>query len=153
MAAPFFFYFSLSFSFFFAHVSKCFSIRTGANSFSQNSHGTAFKTYYFSYFYPYYSSFPSSSFLIPLIAALKFSDVALQLSLVLSKPFVFPNCFYFFLFSLINAACYFEVNLFASELNYFLLDMKTILQAFACFYNAFLLNFLPHPSGHSTKSF
>lgn len=105
MAAPFFFYFSLSFSFFFAHVSKCFSIKTGANNFSQNSHGTAFKTYYFSYFYPYYSSFPSSSFLIPLIAALKFSDVALQLSLVLSNPFVFPNCFYFFLFSLINAAC------------------------------------------------
>jgi hypothetical protein len=29
--------------------------------------------------------------------------------------------------------CYFEVNLLASELNYFLFDIKTILQALACF--------------------
>jgi len=31
--------------------------------------------------------------------------------------------------------------------------MKTNLQAFACFSKAFRLNFLPHPSGHSNKSF
>ena len=49
--------------------------------------------------------------------------------------------------------CSFEVNLLASELNYFLFDMKTNLQALACFSNAFRLNFLPQPSGHSTSSF
>jgi len=46
-----------------------------------------------------------------------------------------------------------EVILFASELNYFLFDMNTNLQALACFSNAFLLNFLPHPSGHITSKF
>lgn len=43
--------------------------------------------------------------------------------------------------------------LLASELNSFLFDMKTSLQAFACFSSAFRLNFLPHPSGHKTRSF
>ena len=44
-------------------------------------------------------------------------------------------------------------TLLASELNYFRFDMKTNLQAFACFSRAFRLNFLPHPSGQSIKSF
>ena len=48
--------------------------------------------------------------------------------------------------------CYFP-TLLAYELNSFLFDIKTNLQALACFSKAFLLNFLPHPSGHNTKSF
>ena len=44
-------------------------------------------------------------------------------------------------------------TLLASELNYFRFDMKTNLHAFTCFSKAFLLNFLPHPSGQSIKSF
>lgn len=52
----------------------------------------------------------------------------------------------------LNLTCYFDVSLLASELNYFLLDIKTILQALACFYKAFLLNLRPQPSGHITKS-
>jgi len=31
--------------------------------------------------------------------------------------------------------------------------MKTILHALACFSRAFLLNFLPQPSGHNIRSF
>ena len=49
--------------------------------------------------------------------------------------------------------CSLEMTLLASELNSFLLDMKTNLHAFACFSSAFLLNFLPQPSGHIIKSF
>lgn len=45
------------------------------------------------------------------------------------------------------------VTLLASELNSFLFDINTSLQAFACFSSAFLLNDRPHPSGHITKSF
>ena len=44
-------------------------------------------------------------------------------------------------------------TLLASELNSFLFDINTNLQALACFSKAFLLNFLPQPSGQSTKSF
>ncbi len=61
---------------------------------------------------------------------------------------LYKSCLYYLYFT-----CSFEVILFASELNYFLLDIKTNLQAFACFYKAFLLNFLPQPSGHITSRF
>lgn len=44
-----------------------------------------------------------------------------------------------------GVTCSLEVILFASELNSFLFDMNTNLQAFACFSSAFLLNFLPQP--------
>lgn len=44
-----------------------------------------------------------------------------------------------------GVTCSLEVILFASELNSFLFDMNTNLQAFACFSKAFLLNFLPQP--------
>jgi len=90
-----------------------------------------------------------------LIAALKSSEAAFQLSVVFSKPLVFPfpYFFYFALTCLIKFACYFVTSLLASELNYFLLDINTNLQALACFYKAFLLNLRPHPSGHSIKSF
>ena len=68
---------------------------------------------------------------------------------------------FFFHFSLLNNSslhiikntCSFETTLLASELNSLRFDMKTNLQAFACFYRAFLLNFRPHPSGHITRSF
>lgn len=53
----------------------------------------------------------------------------------------------------LSYTCSLEVSLFASELNYFLLDINTNLHAFACFSRAFRLNFRPHPSGHSTNSF
>ena len=39
----------------------------------------------------------------------------------------------------------YDMQSLAYELNYFLFDIKTNLQAFACFYKAFLLNFLPQP--------
>jgi len=54
---------------------------------------------------------------------------------------------------LMKVTCSFETNLLASELNSFLFDMKTNLQALACFSSAFLLNFRPQPSGHCTRSF
>jgi len=85
------------------------------------------------------------------------SDAAFQLSPVFPKPAlprVFPISFFsFILVCLAIKACYLEVIRFASELNSFLLDINTNLQALACFSKAFLLNDLPHPSGHLTKSF
>lgn len=98
------------------------------------------------------------------MADLKSSEAAFQLSLVLSNPFplVIPIWAFFScnLFCFTKAAwikwkitCSCEVNLLASELNSFLFDMKTNLQALACFSKALRLNFLPHPYGHSTNSF
>ena len=52
-----------------------------------------------------------------------------------------------------NITCYLEVNLLASELNSFLFDINTNLQAFACFSKGFRLKVRPQPSGHRTKSF
>lgn len=60
--------------------------------------------------------------------------------------------FYYVGLNYTQITCYFEAILFASELNYFLLDMKTILQALACFSRAFRLNLRPQPSGHKIKS-
>jgi hypothetical protein len=104
-----------------------------------------------------YSSFAFSYFLFAFITARNYSEAAFQLSPVLPKPalpFVPPISFFsFILVCLAMRACYFEVILLASELNSFLFDMKTNLQALACFSSAFLLNFLPQPSGHGTKSF
>lgn len=85
-----------------------------------------------------------------LIAARKSYEAVFQLSPVLSKPFplALPYFFYFALTCLMMFACSLFTSLLASELNSFLLDMNTNLQALACFSKAFLLNFLPHPSGH-----
>lgn len=110
-------------------------------------------------FSSHYSSFYSSSmlsFLIALIAARKSYEAAFQLSPVFSKPLLFPALPSFFslaLTCLIRLACYLFTSLFASELNSFRFDIKTSLQALACFYRAFLLNFRPQPSGHYIKSF
>jgi len=88
--------------------------------------------------------------LIAFTAALKSFDAAFQLSDVLSRAlfFTIPSFFYFAFACLIMVACYLLTNLFASELNSFLLDMNTSLQAFACFSKAFRLNFRPQPSVH-----
>lgn len=51
-----------------------------------------------------------------------------------------------------KVTCSLEI-LFASELNSFLLDINTNLQALACFSSAFRLNLRPQPSGHITRSF
>lgn len=153
------FFFMVAFfavSFFLTQFYKCFSKNTSANGFSQNLQGIIFISSSFSSASS--SSFSSSStlsFFMALIAALKSSDAAFQLSLVFSKPFPLPLPYFFSLAftCLARTACSFVTNLFASELNSFLFDIKTNLQALACFSRAFLLNFLPHPSGHSTRSF
>ena len=105
-----------------------------------------------------------SSFFIALMADLKSSEAAFQFYpvLVLSKPLPLVIPIFFFSSTLVcfticaynhhKCTCSFP-TLLASELNSFLLDMNTNLQAFACFSKAFLLNFLPQPSGHITKSF
>lgn len=81
-------------------------------------------------------------------------------SLIEPFTFGFAKLSFFFLFLLDNIClyhlkitCSLDVILLASELNYFLLDMNTILHAFACFSKAFRLNFRPQPSGQITKSF
>lgn len=81
------------------------------------------------------------------MAARKSSDAAFQLSLVFSNPLVlvFPYFFYFAFTCLTMLACSLFTSLFASELNYFLFDIKTSLQALACFYKALRLNFRPQP--------
>jgi len=56
--------------------------------------------------------------------------------LVLSNPFprVIPIFFFYSIFVCFTIwACYLETKRFASELNYFLFDINTSLQAFACF--------------------
>ncbi len=135
-------------------LSICFSKNTSAKGFSQYLHGIIFIS---SYFYSS-SSFSYSytlSFLIALTAALKSYEAAFQFSPVFSKPFPFPLPSFFSLAftCLTKVACSLLTSLFASELNYFLLDIKTNLQAFACFSKAFRLNLRPQPSVHSIKSF
>lgn len=111
------------------------------------------------------SSSPSfSSFFMALMADLKSSEAAFQFYpvLVLSKPLPLVMPIFFFSSTLvcftICAYVYHKTTcslptLLASELNSFLFDMNTNLQAFACFSKAFLLNFRPQPSGHITRSF
>ncbi len=73
-----------------------------------------------------------------LIADLKSYEAAFQFYpvLVLSKPFprVFSIFFFYSIFVCLTIwACYLETKRLASELNYFLFDINTNLQAFACF--------------------
>ena len=92
--------FFFSFSFRFKQFSKCVSISISANIFSQYSQATVFKAACSS---PspstspsYFSSF--SSFLTALIAFLKSSEAAFQLSPVFQNPLplVFPRSFFSF---------------------------------------------------------
>ncbi len=81
----------------------------------------------------------------------------------LIEPLTFRHSHFFLLFDLclldesglnvIAFTCYLEVILLAYELNSLRLDIKTSLQAFACFSKAFLLNLRPQPYGQRTKSF
>jgi len=110
----------------------------------------SFYSFYSPYSFPFYSGFSSYAvyFLIALIAALKSSEADFQFYPVFSKPFDFPYLFSLALTCFAIFACYLFTNRFASELNYFLLDINTNLQALACFSKAFLWNFLPQPYVH-----